>query len=394
LQRAQIALPFTILPNAFRQSNMELRPFSAIADVSPVQWDSLAGRSPFLRHAFLQAFEATGGADPASGWRPCHLALWDGDSLVAAVPLYEKTHSYGEFVFDWAWAEAYERAGLAYYPKLITAVPFTPVQGSRLLARDETARQALIDASLGWVRNSQASSWHVLFPTGDEADSLSKRGLIVRRGVQFHWRNRGYRDFEDFLDTMTRDKRKKVRQERRKVAEAGVILRRLTGPSLRRADWEFFYRCYCRTFFDRGRMPYLNLDFFLSVGTAMADNVLIVIAEQDGKPVAAALDILDGRCLYGRYWGTLEFVSGLHFETCYYQGIEYCIEHGLETFEGGAQGEHKLARGFEPAATLSAHWLRDPRFADAVARFLARESCGVDLYLDELEQHTPFKGAQ
>ncbi|MGB0126169.1 MAG: GNAT family N-acetyltransferase [Rhodocyclaceae bacterium] len=370
---------------------MELRPVSAIADVSPVQWDALAAGHPFLRHTFLQAFEATGCASPASGWSPHHLTLWDGNSLAGAVPLYEKTHSYGEFVFDWAWAEAYERAGLAYYPKLLTAVPFTPVQGPRFLARDARVRDALIEECLRWVHNSQASSWHVLFPTAEEAEQLTGRGLIIRRGVQFHWQNRGYRDFADFLDTLTRDKRKKIRQERRKVTEAGVSLRRLPGRDLQRPDWEFFYRCYCRTFYDLGRMPYLNLDFFLQVGAAMAENVLMVVAEQAGKPIAAALDVLDGVSLYGRYWGGLEFVSGLHFETCYYQGIEYCIEKGLNTFEGGAQGEHKLARGFEPEATLSAHWLRDPRFADAVARFLARESQGVDLYLDELEEHTPFK---
>lgn len=370
---------------------MDLRAISTIAEISPPQWDTLAGDQPFMRHAFLHAFEATGCASPASGWRPSHLAMWDGDSLAAALPMYAKAHSYGEFVFDWAWAEAYQRAGLAYYPKWLTAVPFTPVQGPRLLARDDGARTTLIDEAMEWVRKSSLSSWHVLFPDAQEALQLAGGGLTIRRGVQFHWQNRGYRDFQDFLDTLTREKRKKIRQERRKVADAGVSLRRFPGSAASPPDWEFFYRCYCRTFYDRGQTPYLSLDFFLNVALAMADNLLLVVAERCGTPVAAALDVLGGDCLYGRYWGALDFVSGLHFETCYYQGIEYCIEEKLRVFEGGAQGEHKLARGFEPVATLSAHWLRDPRFADAVERFLERESHGIGMYLDELEERTPFK---
>ena len=370
---------------------MDLRLTGAIAEVEPSQWDGLARGHPFLRHAFLHAFEASECAGPASGWTPRHLTLWDGDTLAAAMPLYEKAHSFGEFVFDWAWAEAYQRAGMPYYPKLLCAVPFTPVQGARLMARDVAARRLLLDQGLRLARASGVSSWHVLFPTGEETELLAERGLMIRRGVQFHWRNRGYRDVGDFLDTLTRDKRKKIRQERRRVSDAGVSLLRLTGGAIERRHWEFFFRCYCHTFHDRGRMPYLNLDFFLRIGAALPDNVLLVVAQRGDTPIAAALDIEDEHRLYGRYWGALEFVSGLHYEACYYQGIEHCIERGLDLFEGGAQGEHKLARGFEPVATTSAHWLRDPRFADAVARYLERESHGVDLYMDELTEHAPFR---
>jgi predicted N-acyltransferase len=370
---------------------VELRLATAIADISPRQWDALSAGHPFLRHAFLHALEASGCVSEASGWKPRHLTLWRGETMVAAMPLYEKTHSFGEFVFDWAWAEAYQRAGLAYYPKLLAAIPFTPVPGSRLLAQDDAIRHALVDAALRQARDSGVSSMHFLFQNDAQTALLASRGLMIRRGVQFHWHNRGFRDFGDFLDTLTRDKRKKIRQDRRRVADAGVTLLRLPGRSLERHHWAFFFRCYCQTFHERGHTPYLNLDFFLRIGESMPDQVLLILALRGDTPVAAALDIVDEHRLYGRYWGALEFVSGLHYEACYYQGIEYCIERKLDVFEGGAQGEHKLARGFDPVATASAHWLRDPRFATAVERFLEREAQGIDSYLDELNEHTPFR---
>jgi uncharacterized protein len=368
-----------------------LRRAAAIAEVPREQWDALAGPQPFLRHGFLHALEASGSVAPESGWTPRHLTLWQGNQLAAALPLYEKTDSFGEFVFDWAWAEAYRRNGCAYYPKLVSAVPFTPVPGSRLLARDERARRLLVDHALAYARTSRLSSWHILFASEPEFDLLAPHGLMIRRGVQFHWHNAGYRDFADFLETLTREKRKKIRQERRRVQEAGILLRRIRGPDITPREWEFFFRCYCRTYYDRGRTPYLNLDFFQRLGSAMADHLLLVLAQREARPIAAALDVWDHQRLYGRYWGALEFLPGLHFEACYYQGIEFCIDQGLAVFEGGAQGEHKLARGFEPVRTASAHWLRDARFADAVARFLERESQGVELYIDEMNEHRPFK---
>lgn len=370
---------------------METRILDSLADVSPSQWDALAGGQPFLRHAFLEALAQSGSACPQSGWHPRHLTLWQGDVLVGAMPLYLKDHSYGEFVFDWAWAEAYQRHGIPYYPKLLAMVPFTPVEGCRLLARDEACRALLLAAALDYAKSSGASSLHILFPTPAEAQAMSQAGMMIRRAVQFHWNNPGYRDFEDYLSALTRDKRKKIRQERRRVSAAGVSFRRLTGSTIGEQDWKFFHRCYRLTYQVRGRQPYLNLDFFLRLGQAMPENILLVIAEQDGVPIASALNLINGETLYGRYWGCVADVPCVHFEACYYQAIEFCIERGIRMFEGGAQGEHKLARGFLPVETLSAHWLAHPEFSQAVERFLARETQGISQYVQELGEHNPFK---
>jgi len=370
---------------------METRILDSLSAVSPAQWDALAGTQPFLRHAFLAALADSGSACPESGWHPRHLTLWQGDVLVGAMPLYLKDHSYGEFVFDWAWAEAYQRHGIAYYPKLLAMVPFTPVEGSRLLARDEECRKRLLQSALDIAKDSGLSSLHILFPTACEAEAMAAAGMMVRRAVQFHWNNPGYRDFEDYLAALTRDKRKKIRQERRRVADAGVSLKRLSGDAISEGDWAFFYRCYQLTYQVRGRQPYLNLDFFRRLGNAMPDNILLVIAELDGVPIAAALNLFDDERLFGRYWGCEKEVPCLHFEACYYQAIEFCIARGIKIFEGGAQGEHKLARGFLPVETLSAHWLAHPEFAQAVERFLARETLGVAQYVEELGEHNPFK---
>ena len=374
---------------------METRILDSLDDVPAARWDALAAVNgtvqPFLRHAFLQALAESGCASPQTGWHPRHLTLWDGDVLAGAMPLYLKDHSYGEFVFDWAWAEAYQRHGIRYYPKLLAMVPFTPVPGQRLLARDEASRALLLAGALDFARQSGVSSLHILFPTPVEAEAMADAGMMVRRAVQFHWSNPGYRDFEDYLAALTRDKRKKIRQERRRVVDAGVSLKRLSGEEITEADWAFFHRCYQLTYQVRGRQPYLNLDFFLRLGQAMPENILLVIAEQDGVPIAAALNLFDSERLYGRYWGCEKEVPCLHFEVCYYQAIEFCIERGIKVFEGGAQGEHKLARGFLPVATLSAHWLAHPEFAQAVERFLARETQGVAQYVEELGEHNPFR---
>ncbi|WP_296943067.1 GNAT family N-acetyltransferase [uncultured Massilia sp.] len=374
---------------------------SSLSDIGPEAWDGLVALqddpTPFLSYAFLHALHASGSAAPETGWQPQFIVLYEddggGERLAAALPLYVKGHSYGEYVFDWAWADAYARNGLAYYPKLLCAIPFTPVSGARLLARDDAARAALLDVLLSVQQASEVSSTHVLFPPEAEARRLAGAGFLLRSGVQFHWENPGYASFEDFLATLEQKKRKNIRAERRKVREAGVALRRVRGRDATDDDWRFFTRCYRRTYAEHHSSPYLNLDFFRRIGRAMPDNLLLVLAERDGAPIAAALVVYDATTLYGRYWGALEHVPCLHFETAYYQPLEFCIEQGIRTFEGGAQGEHKMARGFLPTRTWSAHWLRHPSFADAVERFLEREAGGIDDYIDELNDRSPFKSA-
>ncbi|WP_338758878.1 GNAT family N-acetyltransferase [Massilia sp. METH4] len=348
--------------------------------------------NPFLSYAFLHALHESGSASAKTGWQPQFLALWDGDELAAAMPLYVKSHSYGEYVFDWAWADAYHRNGVEYYPKLLSAIPFTPVTGGRLLARDDAARAALVALLCEQQEASGVSSTHVLYPPQAQADTLKDAGFMLRTGVQFHWLNDGYEDFEAFLASLEHKKRKNIRAERRKVREAGVTMRRVRGVDALEADWRFFHRCYRNTYSEHYSKPYLNLDFFQRIGATMPENILLVIAERGGEPIASSLLIHTEDTLYGRYWGALEHVPCLHFETAYYQPLEFCIEQRIGTFEGGAQGEHKMARGFLPTRTWSAHWLAHPAFADAVERFLERESGGIDAYMDELNERNPFKG--
>ena len=366
-----------------------LRVTASLAGVDAAQWNALAGGNPFLRHEFLHALSDSGCASARSGWQPQFLLLERDGLLAGAMPLYVKTHSRGEYVFDWAWAEAYERHGLAYYPKLLGAVPFTPVTGPRLLAADNAAREALAAGALAAAR--EFSSLHVLFAPEPEALLLERRGMLLRRTVQFHWRNEGYADFEAFLARLSHQRRKNIRQERRRVREAGVSFRWLEGAQIGEREWRFFHRCYANTYAEHGQRPYLSLEFFLRAGAAMPEAFLLVLAERGGAPIAAALDVLGGGTLYGRYWGALERVPLLHFEACYYQAIEFAIARGLARFEGGAQGEHKLFRGLLPVATLSAHWLAHPRFASAVEDYLAREAQGIAQYVNELNEHTPFK---
>jgi hypothetical protein len=310
------------------------------------------------------------------------------------MPLYLKTHSWGEFVFDWAWAEAYQRQGLSYYPKWLSAVPFTPATGPRLLAASAEVRTELIRAAMKLAQESGASSLHCLFPDEAQAREMEQQGLMLRRGVQFHWRNPGFAGFEDYLAAMSHDKRKRIRQERRKVHAAGIRFERLRGPQITPEHWAFFYRCFSHTFRQYNSPQPLNLDFFRRIGAAMPDNLLLVIAMRDGEPIAAALNFHNQHTLYGRSWGALEYHPGLHFETCYYQAIEFCIAQGITLFEGGAQGEHKLARGFLPETTWSAHWLAHPEFARAIEEFLERECRSLDDYVDELNDSSPFKRPQ
>jgi predicted N-acyltransferase len=370
-----------------------------LSGVGAADWNALvaagAGRArpqPFLRHEFLRALELAGCVGEAAGWIPRHLLLRDAaGALAAVVPAYLKLHSYGEYVFDWAWADAYRRHGLRYYPKLLSAIPFTPVPGTRLGTRDAPARSAAARALLGVAQSLQLSSLHVLFPRPDEAQALREAGLMLRHGVQFHWRNAGYADFDAFLATLAQPKRKKIRAERRKVAEAGVRMRRLRGREIGAAHWAFFNRCYESTYAAHQSTPYLNLEFFERIGEAMPEHLVLVLAERDGRPVASSLLVHDDERLYGRYWGAIEPVPCLHFEACYYQAIETAIEAGLRVVEGGAQGEHKMSRGFDPVPTVSAHWLAEPAFAQAVDRFLQREDAMVGAYLDELRERSPYR---
>ncbi len=366
----------------------------SLSSVPASQWDALAANHPLLSHAFLHALHESGCASAETGWAPCFVTHWRDGALSAAMPLYFKSHSYGEYVFDWAWADAYQRHGLRYYPKLLNAIPFTPVTGPRLLAVNDADRNALIAAALAFARDSNVSSLHCLFPTAAEVPAFEGAGMMLRAAVQFHWHNEGFGDFEDFLGRMNHDKRKKIRQERRKVLDAGIEFRRLRGSEASESDWRFFVDCYNRTYRAHHSTPYLTLDFFLRIAQAMPQNLLLVIASREGRPIAAAFNVIGDDAMYGRYWGTTEFHSGLHFEACYYQAIEFCIEERLARFEGGAQGEHKLARGLLPQRTVSAHWLAHPEFAEAVTRFLRKEANGIEDYVDELSEHSPFKQGQ
>jgi predicted N-acyltransferase len=362
-------------------------------------WDGLLAvqeePTPFMRHAYLQALHDSKSALPRSGWTPRFVTLWRGNELHAACALYLKAHSYGEYVFDWAWANAYEQHGLAYYPKALVAVPFTPVPGSRLLARDAHARRALLRAVLDECREQALSSLHILFATDEDAHACHEAGLMLRHNVQFHWTNAKWDSFDAFLASLAHDKRKKIRQERRKVQDAGVTFRWSRGADIAPADWDFFYRCYERTYFEHGNAPYLTRDFFRRAARDLPGMWLLFVAERGGEPIAASLIALeereDAKVAYGRYWGALERVDCLHFDACYYAPLAWCIEHGFDRFEGGAQGEHKMARALMPVKTTSAHWLAHPAFADAVEKFLEREGRGIERYMEHLEERSPFR---
>jgi hypothetical protein len=382
---------------AARVGDYRTRIVSDIRTLSAQEWDALAGDAgpgPFARHAFLAALQAAGCVGEDSGWQPHFVCVEDASgTLAGAAPLYLKAHSYGEYVFDWAWADAYRRHGLEYYPKALVAIPFTPVPGPRLLARDDAARAALVGALLAQCEAHGLSSLHVLFPQEADARALASAGLMRRLGVQFHWSNPGWQDFDAFLAALAQPKRKKIRAERRKVAEAGVTVTMLAGEAITEADWTFFARCYRTTYAQHHSTPYLNRAFFVELARTMPEALLMARASREGRPIAAALLMRDARAIYGRYWGALEHVPCLHFEASYYAPIEWAIAHGIERFEGGAQGEHKMARGFLPVQTCSYHHLAHPAFADAVERFLEREAGGVDAYLDELDERSPLRRA-
>lgn len=384
------------------------------------QWNALLAAqspdgslNPFMRHEYLAALHTSGSATPETGWTPRFVTLWQGTALAGACALYLKDHSYGEYVFDHAWANAYQQHGLSYYPKAVVAIPFTPVPGARLLARNAAKRTLLVKALVAWCEEEKLSSLHLLFASDDDVAACEESNLMLRHTLQFHWTNGApeglrFSSFDDFLMSLSQEKRKKIRQERRKVLDAGVTFRWSLGQDISSADWDFFYQCYERTYFEHGNAPYLSRDFFQRMQGTMPDNWLLFVAERDGAAIATSLIAVSARpaggtgkiyaenevkIAYGRYWGAMERVDCLHFEACYYQPLAWCIAHGFQRFEGGAQGEHKMARALLPVKTTSAHWLAHPAFSDAVERFLEREGAGIDNYMDELERRSPFKAS-
>jgi predicted N-acyltransferase len=370
------------------------------AAVNAAAWNALlqaqAAPTPFMRHEYLVALHDSGSAVPETGWAPQFLTLHRGGELQAACALYLKSHSYGEYVFDWAWADAYRRHGLDYYPKLLGAVPFTPVPGTRLLARSEADRDALVAALHRLARDLRLSSAHVLFIDDADRAAFQRAGWLLRQGVQFHWTQdeaQPAADFAGLLQRLQRDKRKKIQQERRRVAEQGVSFSVHEGAAITEPLWDFFHHCYTLTYAAHHSTPYLTRDFFTRIARTMAANWLMFVARRGNAPIAASLIAIDPPrgTAWGRYWGCTEHVPCLHFEACYYQPLAWCLANGYVRFEGGAQGEHKMARGLLPVATHSAHWLRDPRFAAAVADFLAAEGAGIGDYVDELRERNPFK---
>ncbi|MDE1968271.1 MAG: N-acetyltransferase [Alphaproteobacteria bacterium] len=374
---------------------LTLRVVDRLAKVPAAAWDACAGDHPFVVHAFLQALEESGSATAETGWLPQHLLLEDGDGrLVGAAPLYVKSHSYGEYVFDHGWAEAYERAGGRYYPKLQVAVPFTPVPGPRLLLRPESggdAMRLLIAGLLEVAKRTEMSSLHVTFPTAVECDALVEAGFLRRIGRQFHWENQNYRSFDDFLSALNARKRKQIKRERRD-ANAAVEIELLSGGDLKPRHWDAFFRFYTSTSDRKWGSPYLTREFFDLLGERMADRVLLVMAKNDGRYVAGALNLIGPDTLYGRNWGCIGDFPFLHFEACYYRAVEFAIARGLKCVEAGAQGPHKIQRGYLPQPTYSAHWIRDPGFRRAVADFLRREAMMVENEMDEMEQSlSPFR---
>jgi uncharacterized protein len=375
---------------------------SSLRQIGRDAWNALLAAdpdaTPFLRYEYLHALHESGCASPRTGWTPSFLTLTDEHGLAGAVPLYRKDHSYGEYVFDWAWAQAYEDRGLAYYPKWLAAVPFTPAPGSRLIARDAASRNALAHALLELAQRSHLSSLHVLLAPTAQIETLATAGMMVQPGVQFHWRNAGYRGFDDFLAALSQDKRKKIRAERRKVLDAGVTLQRRLGRDIGEQDWRFFYRCYRTTYALHSSTPYLSLALFQQLARTMPEHLMMVLAHRHGEPVAASFGVFcpktGGGTLYGRYWGATEFISCLHFECCYYQMIEFAIERGLALFEGGAQGTHKMARGLDPVATWSAHWIANPAMRRAIGAALQRQGREVGHAIDELAEHSAFRAAR
>jgi len=374
---------------------MQTEIIASISDIQATDWDALnSDNNPFTSYAFLSALEETGCVGGTTGWLPRYLILKIDGKILAALPMFAKMHSWGEYVFDWAWAEAWQRNGLLYYPKLIVAIPFSPVTGKRMLMANEAdVAEQLITAASQYAESSDYSSLHWLFPTTEECARLEQSGLQTRHNVQFQWRNQSYGNFADFLATMTSRKRKKIARERRRVREQGLEFEVITGDALTTAYMDQMYEFYLCTIHIHGSQAYLNRAFFHLLRERLADNIVLILASRHNETIAGALNICSNDTLYGRYWGCNEEYDSLHFETCYYQAIDYCIKAGLSRFEGGAQGEHKLSRGFLPQITCSAHWMSENLLSDSITEFLDREKVHVAHYRDLLNEHSPYKNS-
>jgi predicted N-acyltransferase len=377
-------------------ATFDIRFLPRVSDIDAAQWNALAGADyPFIRHEFLLALEQSGCVNARTGWQPLHAIVERDSHLLACMPLYAKTNSMGEYVFDWSWADAYARHGLEYYPKLLTAIPFTPCAGPRLCVDSSTTLEEILpplqQAITRLADQHDASSWHVLFPEPDLREALGAAGLQLRTGCQYQWFNAGYRDFEHFLESFSSRKRKNLRKERARVSDAGIDFDVLEGAAISDEHWQRFFRFYRSTYVVRGRSPYLNVDFFVRLGQSMPERLLLILARKDGEYIAGALFFKGAETLYGRYWGCTEEFQFLHFETCYYQGIDYCIRHGIKRFDSGAQGEHKIQRGFKPVHTWSAHWIRHPDFAKAIARYLQEEERHIAAYVAQAAEFLPFR---
>jgi len=374
---------------------VEIKIHSQIKDIPASQWNSLIqDNNPFLRHEFLHALEKHGCVGREFGWLPCHIGVYEQDQLIAALPLYQKYNSYGEFVFDNAWADAWQRSGLKYYPKLVSAIPYAPVSGQRLLTvpqREAELFPLLLDTAQQFAQQINASGFHCLFPPSHQHQWFKQQGLLTREDCQFHWHNQNYPHFDDFLAQLNRKKRKNILQERRRVAKAGVTLRCLDGHTASKQDWTDFNHFYQRTFAEKWGVATLNQGFFEAVATKLPEQVVLVLADLEQDCIAGALMFRSDSRLYGRHWGCTQEIDSLHFEACYYQGIEYAIRHQLDVFEPGAQGEHKLARGFIPVLTQSSHWMTDNPFQSSIEHYVQHEQAATQSYIQDLQARSPYK---
>ena len=366
-----------------------------MTEVNAVFWNKLVqNKDPFLRHEFLLALEQSGAVSVETGWRPYHLLVFEQQELIAAMPLYLKNHSHGEYVFDQQWADAYYQSGMDYYPKWVNSIPFTPCQGQRILIKQGVDSQTIVQLCIDTIKQlseqNNISSLHCLFPTATQTEWLQKQ-LLIRVGVQFQWINRNYPGFDDYLQTFTSRQRKNINKERRKITAQGIKLQRLTGLEISEQQWQVFFQFYEMTYLKRGQPAYLNIDFFKLLAQTMPEQILLVLAIKEKAYVGAALSFIGANTLYGRYWGCYEEYKGLHFEACYYQGLEYCLENHKQRFDSGAQGEHKISRGFEPITTYSAHWIQNTQFSKLIANFLAREEALIQQYKQVCSQQLPFK---
>lgn len=373
-----------------------IKQINSLESISAGAWNKLSdGSNPFIRHEYLYGLEKYDCLS-SQGWYPLHLVVYSDEILVGALPLYVRTNSYGEFVFDWAWADAYEKAGRQYYPKLVSAIPFAPVTGPRLLIKPgfpsaRTIKQLLVEKVIQLINANEMSSYHCLFTEFQDQEILAQSGLLKRLTCQFHWFNKHYRDFQDFLDSLTSKKRKQIKRERKQVRNHGIEIETMTGSQISEEQWQVFHNFYCSTFIRRWGQPRLTLEFFQSLGKSMPSSTLLILARHRNSYVAGAYAMLGNDTLYGRHWGCSEQYPFLHFELCYYQTIEYCIHHRLTKIDAGVQGEHKLSRGFSPVAAVSYHWIYNPEFRSAIEQYLERESVEMSWYLDSLNEHLPFK---